>query len=178
MMPAANREAQLPHAVKYTQDRWADKNQTHLFWISVSGQMEPIRCLMPFGYLLQVAHSHSGTSHTHARTLRRREKEQKGSTPGRSHPLQITICTRHLRTELSSWRENKQTETGRVGKMRSAAVWMLSGLLDWLPELPYRHRSLFNLRGTAAKALLTRAASSYMKHGHFHTQHSLLLRHF
>lgn len=39
------------------------------------------------------------------------EKEHEGSTPGWSHPLQITICTRHLRAELSRWRENKQGES-------------------------------------------------------------------
>lgn len=107
-------------SIKYTQERCADVLQTNLFGIIVPGKMETIRCLKPSGSFLQVAHSHSG-KHTHAcmhaRTLRLGEKEQKGSTPGWSHPLQITICTRHLRTELSSWRENKQTEYGReLGK--------------------------------------------------------------
>lgn len=56
--------------------------------------------------------SPSSGRHTHAcsKLLRLQEKEQKGSPPGGSHPSQITICTRHLRTEPSRWRENKQTE--------------------------------------------------------------------
>lgn len=62
----------------------------------------------------------------HACTLRLGEKEQKGSTPCWSHPLQITICTRHLWTELSSWRENKQTEnrteSGKRGPVLSGSL--------------------------------------------------------
>lgn len=86
--------------------------QADLFWITIPGQMETIRYLMPFGSPLQACMK--------ARTLWLRGKGQKrkGSTPGWSHPLQITICTRHLRTELSSWREDKQREKWeRVGKM-------------------------------------------------------------
>lgn len=32
--------------------------QTGLFWKGISGQMESIRCLVPFGIKIQVVHSH------------------------------------------------------------------------------------------------------------------------
>lgn len=101
----------------------------------------PLDGSCPFGSLLQAVHSHS--KHTHACMYDQGERERRGSTPGRSHPRQITICTRHLRAELSGWRENKRTENGeRAGGMRPAAVWSLSGLLVWLPELLYTPQRL------------------------------------
>lgn len=75
---------------------------------------EPLDASFPFGSLLQVARSTLTQAPSDCGG-----KEHEGSTPGPARPLQITICTRHLRAELSSWRENKRVRKWeRVGKMR------------------------------------------------------------
>lgn len=111
-----NCEAQFPHAAQTTPRRDVEaRSRRTCFWITVSGQTErPPDASFPFGPLLQVARS----------TLTRApsdcgEKEHEGSTPGWSHPLQITICTRHLRARSVSL-EGKQTgrKWERLGKMR------------------------------------------------------------
>lgn len=95
-----------------------------------------------------------------------RKKEHKGSTPGWSHPLQITICTRHLRGRAVSL-EGKQTRRKweRVGKRET---WLLSGLLVWLPQRLYTQQ-LIPFKRYGCKNRQTTAASSSVKHAGLYT---------
>lgn len=129
--------------------------------------MHTIRCLMPFGSLCKRPTPTQANTVIYAcmRALSvYGKKEQKGSTPGWSHPLQITICTRHLRTALSGWRENKQTENGReLGKWGLVLSGCSQVFTPGCQSYCRHHRSLSNLRGMAIKTLLTRTALSSMK---------------
>lgn len=49
----------MRQTLKYEAAPWGVvEKQTCLFWKVVPGQMEAIRCLVPFGSLLQAVHSH------------------------------------------------------------------------------------------------------------------------
>lgn len=92
----------------------ADVLQTKLFWITAANQTENIRC--PLGPSLKWSTPTPTNTRTfpcmnaHILRLRGKVGESKKEALLAGHTLQITICTRHLRTEQSGWRENKQTE--------------------------------------------------------------------
>ena len=129
----------------------------------------PLDGSRPFGSLLQAVHSRWQThSCMHVWPG---GKERRGSTPGRSHPRQITICTRHLRAELSGWRENKRTENGsELGEwgpvLSGCSQVFLSGCQSYCI-----HRSrLCHVQSMETKTLQTRTAQS-TETTSTHTQH-------
>lgn len=97
----------------------------------------------------------------------RGKREQKGSTPGRSHPPQITICTRNLQTPLSRWRETHTQNGAERGKL----VWLRTSPFAYLAaqELPtptwdvslIKHRLYYTVRQSSTSVwYLTATASS------------------
>lgn len=97
------------------------------FGKGVSGQMQSINCLVPFGSLPQVVHSHM-CSQTAGK------KEYKGSTPSWSHPPQITIPVSG-QSRLTGGKTNKETvEFGKAGLEFSGLFVLTAGATGQTPR--------------------------------------------
>ena len=129
----------------------------------------PLDGSRPFGSLLQAVHSRWQThSCMHVWPG---GKERRGSTPGRSHPRQITICTRHLRAELSGWRENKRTENGsELGEWGPVLSGCSQVLLSGCQSYCIHRSRLCHVQSMETKTLQTRTAQS-TETTSTHTQH-------
>lgn len=101
--------------------------------------------------------------------MTRGKREQRGSTPGRSHPRQITICTRHLRAELSANGQKMVSELGEWGPVLSGCSQVfLSGCQSYC----IHHSSLCHVQSMVTKTLHAYVAYFFLGKNQDHLMHN------